>query len=308
MIKLSVVVPVYNEEEGIEYFLECLLPELNSITSSYEVIFVNDGSQDSTEARIRNFSASDKRIRLINLVKNYGHMDALSVGLQVSKGEFVLSMDGDLQHPPEAIPNMYSIIYQNTNLDVVQAVRADRRVDSLSKKVTASIFYTIAKKITGVQVIRHAADFRIMNRGSVDVINALPEKNKILRFLIPELGFKVQLYEFNCKERYAGKSKYTLRRMIALALDSVVSFSIKPLRMMSLIGFGLSITFMFGTIITFLIWLTARTVPGWTSIFMLLLSANALILGSLGLLGEYVSKIRDSTLGRPHPRWHENNI
>jgi glycosyltransferase involved in cell wall biosynthesis len=306
VVELSIVIPVFNEEAGISPLVIRLVPIIENITPRYEIIFVNDGSTDSTVVEINLARSSNTKIRLISLVKNYGHMEALSTGLRVSQGQFVLSMDGDLQHPPESIPEMYKLIKSNLAVDVIQAVRKDRKGDSLFKKITALIFYKFSNKVTGVPVIPNAADFRIMNRESVDVINSLPEKSKILRFLIPELGFRVQTLVFECQERKTGKSKYNLRKMTSFAFDSIFSFSTKPLRMMSIIGFTLSGVFALGTMVTFLVWVTAKTVPGWTSIFMLLLTSNALVLGSLGLLGEYISKIREATLGRPHSRWIEN--
>ncbi len=305
MVDISIVIPVFNEEAGISPLVQRLIPIIEGISSNYEVVFVNDGSIDKTPREISLERSSNNKIRLINLVKNYGHMEALSTGLKVSQGRYVVTMDGDLQHPPEAIPAMYELISKDLTLDVIQAVRSDREGDSLFKKVSASLFYRISNQITGVPVIAHAADFRIMNRESVEVINALPEKSKIFRFLIPELGFKVKTFGFDCEERKTGKSKYNIRKMTTFAFDSVFSFSTKPLRMMSIIGFTLSGIFALGTFVTFVIWFTAKTVPGWTSIFMLLLTSNALILGSLGLLGEYISKIREATLGRPHSRWTE---
>ena len=308
MIDLSVVIPVFNEELGVESLISRLVPVLKSINVDYEIIFVNDGSSDSTGTKVAKQIIKNRRIRLINLAKNYGHMEALSAGLSVSRGHFVITMDGDLQHPPESIPEMFSIIKQNPNIDVVQGVRTDRNLDSFFKKTTASVFYKLSSRITGVPVVHHAADFRILSRSTVDIINALPEKSKILRFLIPELGFNLQTHGFVCDERHSGESKYTVRKMFAFAFDSVISFSTKPLRMVSILGFTLAGIFSIGTIVTFVIWIAAKTVPGWTSIFMLLLTSNALILGSLGLLGEYISKIREATLGRPHPRWREHEF
>lgn len=305
MTKLSIIIPVLNEETSVDYLIERVVNSLDLITHDYEIIFINDGSTDLTSKRITEAKVINPRIRLVNLVRNYGHMEAISTGLKVSHGEYVLSMDGDLQHPPECIPEMFNLISNNGNIDVVQAVRSDRNADSFFKKLSASLFYRISARITGVQVIPHAADFRIMNRATADVINSLPEGSKILRFLIPELGFNVTKFEFACEERHSGKSKYSFGRMVAFAFDSVISFSTKPLRMMSIIGFALAGIFLCGTIVTFTIWLVAKTVPGWTSIFLVLLTSNALILASLGLLGEYVSKIRQATLGRPNSRWTE---
>jgi glycosyltransferase involved in cell wall biosynthesis len=305
MTELSVVIPIFNEELGVEPLVKRLTCVLKSITGDYEIIFVNDGSSDSTKSKVTDQIKLNSKIRLINLAKNYGHMEALSVGLQVSRGDYVVTMDGDLQHPPEAITEMYSLIKSNLEIEVIQGVRTDRRGDTFFKKATASLFYGFSSRITGVPVIHHAADFRIMSRNCVEVINSLQEKSKILRFLIPELGFKIEAFQFVCEERFSGKSKYNFRKMFSFAFDSIISFSTKPLRIMSIIGFTLSAFFMMGTIVTFIVWFVAKTVPGWTSIFMLLLTSNALVLGSLGLLGEYVSKIREATMARPHSRWKE---
>ena len=304
---LSIVIPIYNEEEGVSSLSSRLISAVESISTEYEIIFVNDGSNDSSSDEVLKVKHGNGKVRLISLARNYGHMEALSTGLRVSKGNYIVTMDGDLQHPPEIIPSMYKLIFENDKLDVIQAVRSNRDIDSLFKKITAKFFYKFSARLTGVAVIPHAADFRIMNRKTVETINLLPEKNKILRFLIPELGFNVDTIEFVCDERMTGYSKYSFRRMFAFAFDSIISFSTKPLRMMSIIGFALSAIFMFGSIVTFGIWFFAKTVPGWTSIFLVLLTSNALVLGSLGLLGEYVAKIREATIGRPHARWFEIN-
>lgn len=302
------VIPVFNEEEGVSSLCERLIPVLGSLTASSEIIFVNDGSQDGTAKRVKELMNEQINIRLITLSKNSGHMQALAAGLMVSKGRYVVTMDGDLQHPPETIEIMYERISSKESPDVVQAVRTDRSTDSFFKKFTATIFYKLARKVTGVAVIPHAADFRVMTRETVNAINSLPEKNKILRFLIPELGFTVETVSFNCEDRAFGKSKYSFGRMFSFAFDSIISFSAKPLRLMSLIGFSLSGLFSIGTLVTFIVWYTAKTVPGWTSIFMLMLTANSIILASLGLLGEYVAKIRETTLGRPNVRWKEEEL
>jgi dolichol-phosphate mannosyltransferase len=261
------------------------------------------------------------QFRIINLGINVGHMNAIRAGLEASHGEYVVTIDADLQDPPEAIPEMLKIITSKTegynqnfterhekvsnSCDVVQAFRSDRTSDSFWKKWTAALYYKVIKRITGISLIPHAADYRIMKRHVVNQLLELPEKRLVFRLLIPSLGFQVIPYPIQRGKRYAGKTKYTNRKMIALAIDSIIGFTNRPLRFLAFIGFFSSGMLLIGSISTLLIYLFGNTLPGWPSLVLLLLSFNAFLFAGLGLVGEYVGRIYQLIQARPTVRWKE---
>ena len=310
---LSVVIPVYNEQESIEKCLEEVTLTLHLSNIDHELLVVNDGSNDRTLDICR--SLKNKYIfRLINLNRNMGHMAAITAGLEASTGSYIATMDADLQDPPSNLIDMYKIItadgssYSETSLefiDVVQAFRDDRRTDSNFKRITASLYYSLIERILGFKIIHHAADFRIMTRQTVETLLGLPERNRIYRLLIPKLGFNVVPFPIVRQERYAGKTKYSLKRMIKLSIDSVLAFSYKPLRFFSYLGFLSSIVFLTASAVTLLISLNSPTVPGWPSMVLLLLGANSFLFAGLGLLGEYIGRIYELVQARPIANWTE---
>jgi dolichol-phosphate mannosyltransferase len=206
---------------------------------------------------------------------------------------------------------MYEIILKNSNnpefsqIDVVQAFRIDRSVDSNIKRVTAGMYYRIIEKITGIKLIHHAADFRVMRREVVDSLISLPERNRIYRLLIPKLGFSVTPYPIVRGKRFAGKTKYSVNKMVKLSIDSVFAFSYKPLRLFSYLGLISSLIFFLAAITALLISLMFVTVPGWPSLVLLLLSANSFLFAGFGLLGEYVGRIYELLQARPIANWNE---
>jgi dolichol-phosphate mannosyltransferase len=309
---LSIVLPVFNEELVIEETVNRIfaMPEL----INFEVIVVDDGSTDNTVDILRALRKSTP-IRIISLNKNSGHMNAIRVGMLASRGDYVATLDADLQDPPEYIPEMLSLL-QNQNstvgnvgnfekIDVVQAFRQIRDSDKRIKKLTASIYYYLIAKITGIPVIPHAADFRIMTKEVVDVLITLKENQTVYRLLIPSLGFKIEAFPVERASRFAGKSKYTTRKMFALALDSIIGFSFRPLRLMAYVGFFASIGFFAASILTFLISIMGTTLPGWPSIALLMLSSNSFLFACFGILGEYVGRTYHLVQNRPSVPWKE---
>ncbi len=279
----------------------------------HEILVVNDGSTDRTLEILKTLQ---KRVplRIINLSKNSGHMSAIRAGMEASGGEYVLTIDADLQDPPEVIPELFHIMKTpRTNdsgqlsgtWDVIQTFRADRSSDSFWKRISASMYYSIIEKITGVSVIPHAADFRIMRRKVVDTLISLPEKNLVYRLLIPKLGFQIKPFPITRNERFAGKSKYTNAKMIGLAIDSVIGFTNRPLRILALTGIFASLLLLFGSICTLLFYLFGETIPGWPSLVLLILSFNAFLFAGIGLVGEYVGRIYQLVQARPAPFWEE---
>ena len=306
---LSVVLPAYNEEEIINQSLSKINSVLTSINCTYEIIVVDDGSRDKTLEFLVQLQTSISQLRVIKLDRNLGHMAAIAAGLEASIGQFVVTIDSDLQDPPEHIPEMLDLISKNdgtgVKTEVVQAIRIDRTNDSRFKRSTAKLYYKLIKLITGVQAIPDAADYRIMSRRVVNTLVALPEKRKIYRLLIPHLGFKTKTIGIKREKRSAGESKYNLRVMFSLALNSMISFTFRPLRLIGVVGFLFALIMLLLAIIYFILFLTSSTVPGWTSLILLLLASNAFLFSSIGLLGEYVGRIYQQTQNRPANLWIE---
>jgi dolichol-phosphate mannosyltransferase len=225
-------------------------------------------------------------------------MAAITAGLLEAKGTVIVTIDADLQDPPSKIKDMYEL-WQKTKCDYVQGVRVDRSTDTFFKRNTATIFYKMAHRITGIPMIMNAGDFRLITQEVQITLNNLSEANKIYRFLIPWLGFKAAYLPYQRQKRAAGKTKYPFKKMLNLALDSFLSFSSKPLRLLShfsLIAMSLMISLAF---LFFLLHFITNTIPGWTSLIFIMLASNAAILGGISIIGEYIAKIYEISLNRP---------
>jgi glycosyltransferase involved in cell wall biosynthesis len=277
---LSVVIPVFNEQSVIEESVKQIREILHNSAINHEIIVVDDGSRDNTLEILIQLQESVP-LRIIHLSSNSGHMNAIRAGLEASYGDYVLTIDADLQDPPEVIPDMYAIISGNpamekqkrvdkkargveilsTTYDVVQAYRSDRTADTLWKRKTASIYYRFVKKLTGIDLTPHAADYRIMKRHVVDALVSLPEKNLVFRLLIPSLGYRIALFPIERRKRFAGDSKYTNRKMISLAIDSIIGFSNRPLRYLAYLGTFASIILFIGSVGTLLLYVFGETLP-----------------------------------------------
>jgi glycosyltransferase involved in cell wall biosynthesis len=306
---LSVVIPVYNEEECIEACINEVTSTLKKAQIEFELIIVNDGSSDRTKDICLNLK-TNYNFRLIDIPVNSGHMAAITAGLEASTGQYIATMDADLQDPPNDLVEMFRIIHNSStegeeNIDVVQAFRVDRSVDSYFKKSTAAIYYKLMERVIGVKIIHHAADFRIITREVVSVLLSLPERNRIYRLLIPKLGFAILPFPITRAKRYAGRTKYSLNKMFKLSVDSLFAFSYKPLQVFAFLGFTSSAFFLLASIVTLLISIFFVTVPGWPSLILLLLSANSFLFAGLGLLGEYVGRIYEIVQARPIVIWKE---
>jgi glycosyltransferase involved in cell wall biosynthesis len=302
--EISVVVPCYNEEECLEASVEVIKNELQSISESWELILVNDGSTDKTQEICKKLLVSNRQIRILELSRNFGHMAAITAGYKEAKGDCVVTIDADLQDPPHVIKELYRI-WKTENCDFIQAVRSDRSSDAYIKRVSASIFYTAARRTTGIKIESHSGDFRLISRRVVDILNSLPEKNKVYRLLIPWLGFKQKNVYYTRDKRIAGVSKYDLRKMINLAIDSFLSFSSKPLRILSHISIVATGVFILAAILSVWLHFLVSTIPGWTSIVFLILASNSLVLGGIAIIGEYVAKMYEILLNRPNVIYNE---
>jgi glycosyltransferase involved in cell wall biosynthesis len=292
---LSVILPIYNEELGLEQFVADLLPHLGD---DYEVIFVNDGSSDNSLNIITTLCAGNPQLKYINLSRNFGHQIAVSAGIDFAKGDRVVLIDSDGQDPPYMIPKMLDKMEED--FDVVYAKRIKRENESFLKKTTASAFYKILNKITSINIPVDTGDFRVMNRKVVNALKRMPEKQRYLRGQIAWLGFNQTYLTYERKGRNAGETGYTYRKMIRLALDAITSFSNWPLRLATLSGFVCS----FIGFLLILYTLYGRFVlqqyqPGWASLMVTIVFLGGIQLLGIGIIGEYISRINDNVKNRP---------
>jgi dolichol-phosphate mannosyltransferase len=295
---LSVVVPVYNEEKVLPLLVDRLRPVLDKTGEAYEVVAVDDGSTDATPAVLAGLRVAWPELRVIRLGRNSGHQAALRAGLFQSRGAYVVSIDADLQDPPEAIPEMLDLA-RTDGLDIVYGVRADRSSDTVFKRWTAAGYYRLIRRLVGRRVPQHAGDFRLLSRTTIDALRAMPGHAQVLRLVIPWLGLPNGEVRYVRAERAAGRTKYPLGKMLALALDSVTSFSAAPLRIATVMGaIGVAVCGVL-VVTALLAHLAGDTVSGWTSLYIAVLFLGAVQLLCLGLLGEYVGRIYTAVQGRP---------
>ena len=295
---ISVVLPMYNEQNVIGLTVKRIRPILEEMSANYEVLFVDDGSTDKTKEVVSSVLHDWKEARLICLRSNRGHMAAITAGLEFSKGDFVVTIDADLQDPPELIPDMLKIALSE-DLDVVYGVRIKRPTDTLFKRLTAKTYYSLIKKLLGQEISEGAADFRFMSRSVVDELLQLPEGNRVYRLLVPWLGYKSGAVEYERESRKAGKSHYSISAMTRLAIDSVASFTAAPLRIATWLGVVGMVSALIITIVSVIAHLTGNTSAGWTSLLIAIVFFGAIQLLCIGLIGEYVARIFTETQRRP---------
>ena len=295
---LSVVIPMFNEEDVLPILVDRLRPVLEGIGEPYEVVAVDDGSTDSTPAQLAGIRRIWPQVRIIRLRRNSGHQAALTAGLHRAFGQYVASLDADLQDPPEKIPEMLALA-RAEGLDIVYGVRADRSSDTMIKRRSAAVYYWLMRRLAGVQVHSHAGDFRLLSRTTVDVLRQLPEHQPVYRLLVPWIGFPSGEVSYTRSERAAGRTKYPLTKMIRLAADSITNFSAAPLRIatwLGLISFFFCLLMLGYVVVVFAL---HKTVQGWASVLATVLFLGAVQLLSLGLLGEYLGRLYASAQGRP---------
>ncbi|MCL4269789.1 MAG: glycosyltransferase family 2 protein [Anaerolineales bacterium] len=299
-LKIDLVIPVYNEAEAIERTYSDIRQVVDVLPYDFNFIYVDDGSSDGTADTLRRISANDGRVTLLQLSRNFGHQAALTAGMDASQGDVMISLDGDGQHPPEMLPKMIGLIEQG--YDIVQAQRIEDDRAMSFKKVTSNFFYWLINKISGTQVLQGAADFRALSRNALDGVRSMHEYHRFLRGMISWMGYNSIILPYHEPARIAGKSKYSLGKMVRLASDAIFSFSLAPLYI------GLSAGFVFfvlagGQLIYVLsLWLTGNTQrvePGWSSLMGVLLIASGIIMILLGFIGVYVGYIFQEVKRRP---------
>jgi glycosyltransferase involved in cell wall biosynthesis len=296
--ELSIVIPVYNEEEVLPLLAQRLRPVADGLDTAYEVLAVDDGSSDATPVVLQRLHRDWPQLRIVRLRANAGHQAAISAGLAASRGHYVVTLDADLQDPPEVITEMLGAA-RTQSADVVYGVRSDRATDSAFKRLSARAFYRLIRTLSGTHAQVDAGDYRLMSRATVDAVNALPEHHRVLRFVVPALGFPSASVTYRRDERAAGKSKYPLAKMIRLSLDSVTGFSTAPLRAATWLGLlgGLAAV---GQLVFALVSMAlGHTLPGWTSTVVAVAGVGAVQLLCLGILGEYVGRMYAHMQARP---------
>jgi len=297
-MRLSIVVPCFNEE--------ATLPELHRratraaediVGQDFELVLVNDGSRDQTWQVMQALTGEDPRIVAVNLSRNHGHQLALSAGLSIARGDRILILDADLQDPPELLPEMMRLMDEGA--DVVFGQRRHRDGETLFKRASATAFYRILRWLSDVRIPVDTGDFRLMSRRAVDVLNSMPETHRFIRGMVGWLGFKQVPLEYDRDPRTAGTTNYPLRRMVRLAIDAITSFSIRPLRIASMLGILFAVLGMAGVLFSVSGWLFGRTVPGWTSVMVVVLTLGGIQLTVLGIMGEYLGRLYIESKRRP---------
>jgi len=297
---VDLVIPVFNESEVIGRTYADICRVVDSLPYDFKFIYVDDGSKDGTVDTLRKIADEDPRVSLLQLSRNFGHQAALTAGMDASRGDVMISMDGDGQHPPEMIPQMVHLI-QN-GFDVVQAQRLDDARSISFKKVTSGFFYWLINKISGTQILQGAADFRALSRTALDGVRSMHEYHRFLRGMISWMGYNSVILPYHEPARLAGISKYSLGKMVRLASDAVFSFSLAPLYIGLSSGLAFFVLAIAQLAYVLILWLTGHTervVAGWSSLMGVMLIASGIIMILLGFIGVYVGYIFQEVKRRP---------
>ncbi|MGR0482011.1 MAG: glycosyltransferase family 2 protein [Candidatus Electronema sp. V4] len=297
--KISVVVPVCNEEKNVAELSSAVLAQLASLDAEPELIFIDDGSSDNTLAEIKRIALQQKNVFFISLSRNFGHQNALRAGLDMATGDVVITMDGDMQHPPEMLIKMIEK-WRNGN-DIVCTVRHDTNETSWFKRNTSAVFYWLMNQMTGINMHKGSADFRLLDRKAVDALKSIRENNIFYRGLVSWAGFRQCSIEYVPSARIHGRSKYSLRKMFRLALDGITAFSFLPLRLAAAAGFFIAfLSFLYVLYAIFIKMFTAQAVSGWVSLMAGVYFLGGVQLIFIGLCGEYIGRIFMEVKRRPH--------
>jgi polyisoprenyl-phosphate glycosyltransferase len=294
----SIVIPVFNESSGIEELFSRMRRVVDSIEESCEVILVNDGSSDNSAELLDNVHERDPRFKVIHFSRNFGHQAAITAGLQYATGNTVTVIDADLQDPPELITSF--IAKWRDGFEVVYGVRRSRAGETKLKLWTAKLFYRLVRSITQLDMPVDAGDFRLIDRKVVRAFLSLPERNRYVRGLVSWIGFKQAGIEYDRAQRFSGETHYPFKKMLKLAFDGISSFSFLPLRIATWMGFLSSLAAVgVGAWAIYLHFMTIQTIPGWTSLILVMLFLGGAQLVALGILGEYIGRMFDEVRQRP---------
>jgi len=304
--KISVIVPCFNEEESLKTFHQTLIQFLPE-SFTYEIIYVNDGSHDQTLPILVSLAKENPSIKYISLSRNFGHQNALKAGYDFATGDCAISLDADLQHPPSVIPDL--IARWEEGFEIVNTIRNDHESISIPKKISSRIFYQIMRKLSDVRIENGMADFRLIDKKVLKQLKLFSENYLFFRGIIPWMGFRQADIPFQANERFAGKSKYTLKKMLKFASAGVTAFSVKPLKLSIYLGSFIAIlTFIYGIYAAYIHMFTDKALTGWTSVIMSVLFIGGINLLMLGIIGEYLGKLFIENKRRPNYLISETNF
>lgn len=295
----SIVLPAYNEKDCLEAVHRRLTETLAAVGETYEILFVDDGSSDDSYDRIRELSRVDPHVRGLRLSRNFGHQAALTAGIENALGKAVITMDADLQHPPEILPQL--IDKWREGFEVVYTVREETAGAGVRKNLTSALFYWIINSLSPLRIVPGAADFRLLDRKAVEALKRMPEQTRFFRGLIPWIGFKQFEVRFTAPERFAGQTKYSFRKMLRFALHGILSQSAIPLRLATVMG---AVVVLIGIVYgAYVVWTFFTRPPGyqqgWASIVLFILLIGGTQIFFMGIIGEYLARIFDEVKNRP---------
>jgi glycosyltransferase involved in cell wall biosynthesis len=295
---LSIIVPIYNEEKVLPELQRRLTKVCAELPCSTEIICVDDGSTDASLPFLIQWAEKNPQLKIISFTRNFGHQNALTAGMDFCKGDAAVTMDADLQDPPEIIPQMYARFEEG--FAVVLAQRSQRHGEHWLKRCSAFLFYRIMKKMMRHNFSPDCGDFRLLSRPALDALRSMRESHRFLRGMVAWLGYKESILPFDRSPRFAGNTHYSIRRMFNLAWDATLSFSTIPLRLSIYLGFSVALFGLcYGIFAIYHAWIRQDVVPGWTSVVVLLCLLSGITMFCVGIAGEYVGKIFEEIKGRP---------
>jgi dolichol-phosphate mannosyltransferase len=296
---LSIVVPCFNEEACLHALHERLTAAARKTAGDdYEIVLINDGSRDGSWPIMRELANEDPHLVAVNLSRNHGHQLALTAGLDLCQGDTILIIDADLQDPPELLPAMLEAM-REAQADVVYGVRKSRRGDTAFKRATAHGFYRLLSRATEVDIPLDTGDFRLMSRRALDALLAMPEQARFIRGMVAWIGFRQVPFAYDREERFAGETKYPLKKMMRFALDALTGFSSAPLKLASHAGLWLSLGSVLLILYIAYAWLAGQSIQGWTSLMLVVVVLGAIQMFVLALMGEYIGRLYNEAKGRP---------
>ena len=298
LVEISIIIPLYNESAGISHLFARLTPVLQQLQTSYEIICINDGSQDDTLDKLLEFNHRDKNIKIVNLSRNFGKEIALTAGIDYARGAAVIPIDADLQDPPELISQL--IARWREGYDVVYATRRSRQGDSWLKKISARAFYRTIGRMSHVPIPANTGDFRLLDRRVVEAIKKLPERTRFMKGLFAWVGYKQTSVLFDREPRFSGKTTWNYWKLWNFALDGIISFSFLPLKVWSYVGIGISfVSLIYALMLVVRTLVYGVDVPGYASLMVAILFLGGIQLITLGVLGEYLGRVYEEVKGRP---------
>jgi dolichol-phosphate mannosyltransferase len=299
MTALSIVIPCFNEQDCLpELHRRLTLAARQAAGEDYEILLINDGSRDSSWAVMQRLASEDRRLIAVNLSRNHGHQLALTAGLDLCRGEAILIIDADLQDPPELLPAMLETMRREA-ADVVYGVRRSRAGETAFKRATAHGFYRLLSRATEIDIPLDTGDFRLMSRRALEALLAMPEQSRFIRGMVAWIGFRQVPFAYDREQRFAGRTKYPLTRMMRFAFDALTGFSSAPLKLASHAGLALSLSSLLILAYITWAWLAGRSIQGWTSLMFVVVVLGAVQMFVLALMGEYIGRLYNEVKRRP---------